>query len=446
MTEKVKVRLYTRVSTQEQAKKHTSTKDQEVMLRNYCEKQGYSIVGDVYEDNGFSAGSLKRPALQRLLDDLKEGEVVMVTRLDRLSRNTRDGLDLIYNWYAKGIPVIVTQELDIDTSTPEGRFRLELQLSLATLERDKAKARIKDTFRLKKERGEACGGKCALGYKKDDHDHFLVDPEGAEQVRWVFDKFLTTGIVGLSRRAFNQKFNHNYSSDRFKYMLKNRAYIGDNLHEAIIDKETFNQVQEIFAKGTCYVTRKHVYLFSGLVYCGECGRKMAGVTTTTRYKKKSGEVTERQYLTYRCQSEQKEKRYGCFAISDSVLEKRMLALLKKELAKNKVEVHGELEQEEAQQALDEIERLKGRKRRLSDLYLDEMITREKLREEADKLDNEIRELEEKASAPKKISIDTEAFEAYGELTRDQKRIFWRTLVNKMTVYKNGRMRVEFRRK
>lgn len=442
MGKKGKARLYTRVSTDEQAQRHTSTRDQEIMLRKYCEDNNYEVLA-VYEDNGFSSKNLKRPALQRLLSEIQDDEFVLITRLDRLSRNTRDALNLIYDWQTRGIAVKVSQEMDVDTSTADGRLRLEIMLSVATFEREHTSDRIRDTFRVKRERGEACGGTPPLGYAKDDHDHYIIDERGADMVRWTYDTFLECLSIRRTKALFNQKFERNFSKDRIRYMLRNKAYIGDNFHEAILDESVFERVQESLDKRSHQEKTKHTYIFSGLTVCGECGNRMTGNPSMYRRKKKDGTTSETIFLNYRCRKEKATTSSTCCqSKGETKLEKLVLAQLKADLKKTSVQ--GALKQEEIGQIAEKIERLQARKRRLSDLYLDEMISREEMRSKAADIEKEITELKKRSKAPVKVEVDSDLLNEYPSLTKKQKQSFWRNILEEIKVYNNDRVELFYR--
>lgn len=143
------VRLYTRVSTDEQRRNGQSIEAQKEQLYEYCSKNDLNVL-DYYEDNGFSGGTLKRPAFQKLLKDLRPNEVVLTCRLDRLTRSTVDGLSVINEWNDKNIGVKCIHDLDIDTTTANGKLILTVLLGLAANEREHASERINETFANKK--------------------------------------------------------------------------------------------------------------------------------------------------------------------------------------------------------------------------------------------------------------------------------------------------------
>lgn len=143
------VRLYTRVSTDEQRRNGQSIEAQKEQLYEYCNNNNLNVL-EYYEDNGFSGGTLKRPAFQKLLKDLRSGEVVLTCRLDRLTRSTVDGLSVINTWNDKNIGVKCIHDLDIDTTTANGKLILTVLLGLAANEREHASERINETFANKK--------------------------------------------------------------------------------------------------------------------------------------------------------------------------------------------------------------------------------------------------------------------------------------------------------
>lgn len=198
------VRLYTRVSTDEQRRNGQSIEAQKEQLYEYCNNNDLNVL-DYYEDNGFSGGTLNRPAFQKLLKDLRPNEVVLTCRLDRLTRSTVDGLSVINEWNNKNIGVKCIHDLDIDTTTANGKLILTVLLGLAANEREHASERINETFANKKKLGEPCSGCCALGYKVEPKKVIVV-PEEAKMVKYAFDTFLATHSVSQTKVLFNKKY------------------------------------------------------------------------------------------------------------------------------------------------------------------------------------------------------------------------------------------------
>ena len=200
--------VYTRKSTEEGLEQAFNSLDAQ---RDACEAyvasqraEGWVLVGDRYDDGGFSGGSLERPALKRLLADIAQGliDVIVVYKIDRLSRSLMDFAKLVETFEAHRVTFVsVTQSFN--TTTSMGRLTLNILLSFAQFEREVIGERIRDKVAASKARGMWMGGKVPLGY--DVRERRLVPNEAeAPRLRRVFELFVETGwrpspLSGASR-------------------------------------------------------------------------------------------------------------------------------------------------------------------------------------------------------------------------------------------------------
>lgn len=163
--------IYVRVSTDEQAQpEYNSLQLQAELYQHYIavqREQGW-VVAEVYEDSGFSGKDLKRPALQRLLRGVRRGEiqVVIVYRLDRLSRLSRHFYDMLGIFEASGVKFVSAKE-SFDTSTPAGNLMLNMLLSFAQFEREMTAERTATKMRARAQKGMWNGGYVPYVYEYD---------------------------------------------------------------------------------------------------------------------------------------------------------------------------------------------------------------------------------------------------------------------------------------
>src|SRR3954470_12389523 len=202
---KLRCAVYTRKSTDEGLEKEFNTLDAQ---RDACEAyiasqraEGWILVRDHYDDGGFSGGTLERPALRRLLADIEQGriDIIVVYKIDRLSRSLMDFAKLVETMEAHGVPFVsVTQSFN--TTTSMGRLTLNILLSFAQFEREVIGERIRDKFAASRARGMWMGGKVPLGY--DVHDRKLViNHIEAATVRRVFEGFAELGSATALAKA-----------------------------------------------------------------------------------------------------------------------------------------------------------------------------------------------------------------------------------------------------
>jgi len=265
--------IYTRKSTEHGLDQEFNSLDaQREACEAYIKSQaslGWKVLSQQYNDPAYSGGNLDRPALKRLLADIEANrvDVVVVYKIDRLTRSLGDFAKLVEAFDARSISfVAVTQQFN--TTTSMGRLTLNILLSFAQFERELASERVKDKIAASRKKGKWTGGTVPLGY--DARNRKLIpNKTEAETVRTIFRLYLQEksfgklvteldrrGIVTKRRETRAPKYN---GGIRFTYgpvahFLKNRIYIGEihydgkwfkGEHEAIVNRATFNKVQEL---------------------------------------------------------------------------------------------------------------------------------------------------------------------------------------------------------
>ncbi len=196
---------YARVSTDEQAREGVSLEAQVARIRAYAQAKELELA-DVLTDEGISGKTLDRPALRELLQRCERGEVghVVVVKLDRLTRRTRDLLALVDDLFlARHIELHSVSE-SLDTSTPHGRFVLTLFGGLAQMERELIGERTRSALAFKRENGQPTSHP-PLGFRPNgSRRHRMVPvPAELETVHRILDLWRS----GLSRRAIAAKLN-----------------------------------------------------------------------------------------------------------------------------------------------------------------------------------------------------------------------------------------------
>ncbi|MBK8176583.1 MAG: recombinase family protein [Rhodospirillales bacterium] len=233
--------------------------------------EGWILVGDRYDDGGYSGGSMERPALQRLLRDVEAGtvDVIVVYKVDRLSRSLTDFARIVEVFDKHNVSFVsITQQFN--TTTSMGRLTLNILLSFAQFEREVIGERIRDKFAASRARGMWMGGIPPLGYDVVDRK-LVVNETEAELVRLVFARFLRVGsattLAQELRRAGHttkcwttQDGKHRPGKPIDKgaiyKILGNRTYLGDAVHkrtshpgehQAIIDRASWDKVHAVLA-------------------------------------------------------------------------------------------------------------------------------------------------------------------------------------------------------
>jgi site-specific DNA recombinase len=300
VTPKVRCAVYTRKSSEEGLEMEFNSLDAQ---REACEAyiasqkpEGWTLVPDRYDDGGVSGGTLERPALKRLLADIDLGkvDVVVVYKIDRLSRSLMDFAKLVEVFERRNVTFVsVTQSFN--TTTSMGRLTLNILLSFAQFEREVIGERIRDKFAASRKKGMWMGGFVPLGYRVENRK-LVIDEEEAATVRMIFERFLKVGSATLVARALNAEgvtTRRGKPIDKgFLYkLLNNRVYISDAVHkgtpypgehEAIISRDLWNRVHGILQESP-RVRARHTRttepaLLKGLIF-GPAGGAMSPTFT-----------------------------------------------------------------------------------------------------------------------------------------------------------------------
>src|SRR5438270_7527348 len=191
--------IYTRKSSEEGLERECNSL---AAQREACEAficsqrhEGWVLARNRYDDGGFSGGNLERPALQRLLDDIRAGriDIVVVYKVDRLTRSLADFARLVELFDAQGVSFVsVTQQFN--TTRSMGRLTLNVLLSFAQFEREVTGERIRDKIAASKKKGMWMGGNVPLGYDTSERT-LVINPAEAETVRHIFALYRELGCV-----------------------------------------------------------------------------------------------------------------------------------------------------------------------------------------------------------------------------------------------------------
>lgn len=271
---------YLRVSTETQTEKYGLDMQRQKIL-DYCERNGV-VIDKWYIDGGYSGSKLDRPEMQKLLDGAESGLIstVYIYKLDRLSRDTQDTLDLMYRILPKYGVKVVSMTEEIRTDNPMDKVMLTMNAAMNQYEREVIRMRMSAGMIERVKNGYWMGGgRVPWGYYYDRNDGILhVDEEQAEQVRNAYKLYLdgySCINISLMLGFKGEKIVNNILRRKSNLGLieyKGKTYKG--LHEPIVDEETFYRTQELMKRRS---TNSHVSnnnLLTGLCYCGVCGARM----------------------------------------------------------------------------------------------------------------------------------------------------------------------------
>jgi site-specific DNA recombinase len=422
----MKVALYTRVSTDEQAKEGYSLEVQREYLEDFARRQGWEIYypqeGKIYADD-ITGYTLDRPALKQLLVDArrKKFDLVLVYKIDRFSRKLKDMLNLIDELEDMGIGFKSATE-PFDTMTSAGKLMMQQLGSFAEFERNRIKERVFPGMVKGVERGNWQGARYApYGYHYNKEKKILeVVQEEAEIVRLIYSMYLanhsTTQVAGyLYNKGYKTRSGGKFHTKLVGDILKNQVYLGkivwnrhhydkkqktekgyryvknpdskiivaQGRHEAIITQEDFDKVQQIRAQNRKCTNKRlntSVYMLTGILLCAKCGHKYRGSSYITNHRQ------HKRKPWYRC-SAREEHYIKCEnpAVRAEIIEAQVFTILERIATLKDVvnkRIHGvikaQVEPDEAYR--EELNNLKAelkknliKQSKLNDNYLDEDI-------------------------------------------------------------------------
>jgi site-specific DNA recombinase len=294
----MRVGLYCRVSTDEQATHGFSIDNQKERLIAFCASQGWGEY-TLYVDDGYTGTKLDRPAMKRMRRHVEEGklDMIVVYKLDRLGRKQLDVLHLL-DFFEQFNVAFKSATEPFDTSTPLGKAMIGILAVFAQLERDMIIERTTSGRRQRVSSGLWYGGRPPFGYSwtKETESLEILEDE-AYVVKEIFDQYLQgKSRLAISDWAASQTNARVFDHSVIRDILARPVYIGklvnngslvEGRHKAIIDDETFYKVQIESARRKEGMSPIGEYLLTGLLKCGVCGAGVVHVIRTTNKNSKT---------------------------------------------------------------------------------------------------------------------------------------------------------------
>ena len=452
------VALYVRVSTEEQAVNGDSLRTQREELTKYAIANGFHIFG-IYEDDGFSATNLKRPALQRLLKDVEQNKInrILITKLDRLSRGVRNYYKVLDVLDEHGVFWQTIFE-KYDSSTANGRLHINIMLSVAENESAQTSERIRSVFKTKIESKELISGKIPIGLKRQDKK--LVIDEDKKQV--ILDTFQFYKETTSAYQTF-QKLDLKYPELQLNYMrtyriLTNKLYIGiketrygdvENFCPSLIDTTTFENTQRLLQKNARKKSANNSdgYLFQGMLKCAECGYTLGGKfysknIETSRYYY----ICKRHHLSMKCSC---KTNFNEIKIEEKLLQE-FIPQLQKYISNYEYKQKHFKEIDMSK----EINSVENKLLKLKDLYVRDLIRIEDYEKDYKEYVSQLDELykqQEKIETnipdnnleTLKSFLSNDFVLEYHKFTRMQKRRLWLSVIDYITLDKDYNMKIFF---
>ncbi|QLH73998.1 MAG: recombinase family protein [Methanomassiliicoccales archaeon] len=266
-----RVAIYARVSTDDQAKEGYSLDAQQERLKAYCEAQGWDISG-IYVDDGHSGRNTKRPAYQRMMEEKDSWDIILVMKMDRIHRNSKNFMIMMENLEKWGKKFTSMNE-SLDTSNAVGRFVVDIIQRIAQLESEQIGERTYMGMRQKAETSNGLlGFNAPYGYRMEGKK-LILDEEECRNVRAIFDMYLSgKRLVDIVRElnsgGIRTKRGKEWTIWSVKRLLNNPIYAGfirwDGIvslsdHSPIITVEEYGKVQAMAIARSGKNGTRHVF-------------------------------------------------------------------------------------------------------------------------------------------------------------------------------------------
>ena len=411
----MKVFLYERVSTEEQARHGYSLDAQHEALIDFCKAHSHVILGE-YRDEGISARKpyTKRPAMLQLLEDVErvKPDMILFTKLDRWFRNIKE--------YYKVQDILDRYKVDwkaineeYDTSTASGRLYVNIKLSIAQDEADRTSERIKDVQGQLVAQGRVLGGRPPFGYKVENQR--LVFDENIWIVKDAIDYYMLHQSTRATCRYLNDKYGLAFTHTRLREMFKATTLKGayrdnPNYCEPLLTPDEWNRLQELVNRNIKYATHR-TYLFSGLIKCPKCGKNMSGCCFGWgKY--------------YRCKDNGLHICDYTRTINERKLEQWLLENIEEDFKVNVTM--------KPKQKRENPKKYKDRLKRLNEMYLLGNISQDEYKSRSAEIQQKIAEIQ-KIPVLKTQNFASNWRNLYQELDDEHRRLFWRNLIKEIVV-------------
>lgn len=482
---KAKAVIYVRVSTEEQVKEGYSIEAQKQRGIDYCKVHGYDVVG-IYVDEGISGKSLKRPAVQNMINDVKSKmfDIIVIYRLDRLSRSLKDLANLIDILDKYNVIIKSTSE-ELDLSSLSGRAMVQMLGVFAEFERGTIAERVAMGREQRARQGLYASPTRIFGYNYDKNTKtYSINETEANIVKEMFDLFCQgKGTYYLSRlfnargyRTINGKKFYKtffvrafrdgwYYCGKFKYTTKAGEELlldAKNIPNPILTVEEFERANKIYAASSVDTAKKHtkeIFVFKGKARCAYCNNLLRTNVSAPRTNKDGKTV---HYLYYKCERKQQglcEAKYWLASKLDEEFNKFL-----KEFATQDIEATVQLRyeqletlQENKKSLEDIILKEKEKKKKLQHHLLEDVINKDEYLSLSRDLDFNINSLEESLKQceheieiiksnqqlehEKKIAFNIA--ESWEKLNLQQKKEFVNMFIKTIYVGRDGITKVEF---
>lgn len=442
----LRVALYIRVSTEDQAMHGYSLQAQEDNLVQYAQEHGYKIV-DIYRDEGNSARKpiTKRKVVLQLLEDVKADKIdlILFIKLDRWTRNVEAYHTVQKILDAHSVSWQATME-DYETMTANGRFKVNIMLSVNESESDRTSERIRFVFEAKRQRKEWCftGPVWPYGYMPEVIDgvkRCVKNPELEPIVQDFWDYVVKYNSVRKAGIYCCEKYGITRHYRSWMVTARNELYTGtfhgiEDYCPAYISRADWERIilgHEIIKKTQ---RPERVYLFTGLIRCPGCGNTMKATFKTYPNDRM------KEYNGYRCNNSQLRQCTFRHQLSERKIEKYLLANIRHDLEQFMIQAETEQAQKKRQPKVKDIISLNEQLRRLNVVYISGNLSDEEYAAETKRIKAEIEKAKQEDEEYRPVNVEglkafleSDVLATYPNLNKEDQRRLWRSIIQEIHV-------------
>lgn len=448
----IRIAKYARCSSDEQKKNGYTISDQLDLLDEFA--KDYELVSSgEYVDEGISATLEidKRKALAQLIEDAKAGkfDIVIFKCIDRFFRSVEEYYACQKQLRKAGVTWVSIEEPDLDPEDPDAAFKINIYLTMAEYEAKKTSKRIRFNNKMRiKNKQVVTGNQCFLfpwevaGEKRNRH--LIKSKENEEMTLDILEFFEKHQSKAATLGYLNIKYGQKMTMTSLDRFLTDTLLYGEykgvpDYVEPYITKERFDRIQDIMKRNArAYSAPGRVFLFSGLIKCPCCGNNLSGNFTTTKGKY--------EVYSYRCNTHRVRKICPFSkSISERKIEKQLLDNLEQYITNEVIRVETIDDVQPKNRNAEKAAKIKAEMDRLNMMFRKGRIEEAEYDAEYFKLEKQFKSINVVEEPPKKDLdalkglLETDYRGLYAQLTKENKKAFWRRIIKEFVIDENKKI-------
>jgi DNA invertase Pin-like site-specific DNA recombinase len=448
----IRIAKYGRCSSDEQKKNGYTITDQLDLMDEFCNDYELVSTGE-YVDEGISATLEidKRKALAQLIEDAKDGkfDIVIFKCIDRFFRSVEEYYACQKQLRKAGVTWISIEEPDLDPEDPDAAFKINIYLTMAEYEAKKTSKRIKFNNKMRIKNKQVVTGAHSFLFPwtvagEQRNRHLIKNAANEEMTYDVLDFFEKHQSKGATLGYINIKYGRKMTMETLGRFLTDRLLYGEykgvaDYVDPYITKERFDRIQDILKRNTRIPTSPNrTFLFSGMIKCPCCGNNLVG-----NFTKSCGKY---EVFSYRCNAYRVQKICSYSqSTSERKIEKQLLDNLAQYIENEVIRVENIEDIQPKNNDAEKANKIKAEMERLNMMFRKGRILEEEYDTEYLKLDKKLKalDIEEKPQERDldaiKGLLETDYRGLYNQLTKENKKAFWRRIIKEFTLDENKKI-------